>query len=169
MKRTMELIICISILLFSGCDDANLYEGGTLPLITVSIRQEVPTHLHSEYILLAKLINAESGHEPFIGMRAVGDVVMYIAKENNWSIKRTIYDRGRFDGINSRRFHKTPSESCYEAARLAILGRHILPAGILFFHNPKTSTDTKWVNYITKYKYKQIGNHLFCYHPKYFI
>ena len=33
------------------------------------------------------------------------------------------------------------------------------------FHNPKTSTDSKWVRKISKHRYKKIGRHLFCHRP----
>ena len=167
----MKLIIVVILISYleTGCVNVDdVYSGGTLPNVNVYGEHVVPSHLTNEYELLAKLVNAEAGNESFEGQRAVADVVVNIAADREWSITYTVYDDGRFDGIWSKRFDQTPSQSCYNAARLALTNNHILPKGVMFFHNPLTSTDGKWVRYITKFEYKQIGNHLFCYHPKYF-
>lgn len=138
----------------------------TLEEVIVTSKRLVPDTLKEDWLLLARLIQAEAGGEPEEGKLAVASTVINISKYKNWTIRRTIYDKGRFDGIHSRRFLSPPDESCKEVARQVILGYNTLPASVMYFHNPKISTDTAWVKFISKYPYKKIGNHLFCYHPK---
>lgn len=123
---------------------------------------------NAEYEHLARLVYSEACAEPFRGKRAVADAVIYTARIKGWSVMKVIYDKGRFDGVNHKLFHDTPDLESYKAARLAISGQHILPYGVIFFHNPNTSSDTNWLNYISQFPYKMIGNHLFCYHPSYY-
>lgn len=136
--------------------------------ITPTIKAKQIPKNKEEWILLARLVQAEAGNQSDEGRQAVADVVVHISTYKNWTIKRTIYDRGRFDGISSKWFNVTPSEECMEAARKALCKKHIIPYGVFYFHNPEISTDKKWVDYISKYPYKKIGDHLFCYHPKYY-
>lgn len=138
----------------------------TLDEVVVTAKKEIPSSLKEDWLLLARLIQAEAGGEPFEGKRAVADVVINISRYKHWTISRTIYDKGRFDGIRSKRFLSPPDDSSKEAARLAILGDNLLPASVMYFHNPKISTDTAWVKYISRFPYKKIGEHLFCHHPK---
>jgi len=161
--RTWQLLTIV-FLSTSYNHPETLYKA-SLPEVIVTAKREVPLQLRKEWLLLARLVAAESGNQPFDGQHAVADVVLHTANDKGWSITRTIYDKGRFDGIYSKNFFREPSESCKEAARLAILGKHILPENVLYFHNPVISTDTKWVQYISQFAYKQIGDHLFCYKP----
>ena len=170
MEHLLARVIVIAMLLRMGGTPIDNYTySGLLPTVDICDKQPVPSHMVEDWMLLARLVYSEAKGEIFEGKHAVADVVVYIAKDKCWTIKQTIYDRGRFDGIRNKWFYREPSEECYEAARLAILGKHVLPKGIFFYHNPRTSTDTKWVNFISKYAYKKIGNHLFCYHPKYYV
>lgn len=123
---------------------------------------------NDEYEHLARLVYSESSTEPFCGKRAVADVVIYTSRIKGWTVMEVIYDVGRFDGVNHKLFHMIPDQESYEAVRLAMSGQHILPYGVIFFHNPNKSSDNKWVNYISQFSYKMIGNHLFCYHPSYY-
>lgn len=149
----------------SGGTDA-VYNGGTLHSVTISYKREVPENLKQYHQLLAKLVYSEAGHEPFDGKRAVADVVMNIANFKGINIRQAIYLPGIFDATRTYSFYLDPTNKCFEAARLALLGEHILPAGVLFFHNPIAATDTAWVQYISKFKYKQIGHHVFCWEPR---
>lgn len=120
--------------------------------------------------LLARLIYSEAGGEDYEGQLAVGNVVLNRMERKNKSLKYIIYQKGQFDGIRSSRFkYKYKSDSRYhlskKAAKMLLLGLRILPKTVEFFHNPETSTDTSWTKYLSRYKYKNIGNHLFCHNP----
>jgi spore germination cell wall hydrolase CwlJ-like protein len=123
----------------------------------------------SDLDILARLIYSEAASESFEGKRAVADVVVNIANYEGWSIAKTIFDPGRFDGIHTKYFYKRPDKGSIQAAKMALMGKHILPKGVMFYHNPKIATDRKWVNYIEKYPYRMIGNHFFCYHPDFYF
>ena len=149
-------------------EDNKLYSGGNLPDVEVCDRQPLPDDLKEDQEILARLIMAEAGQESFMGQRAVADVVVHRSVYWGMSVREVIYDAGEFDGVYSIWFTVIPSDACYDAARLALLGKHVLPREIMFYHNPSTSTDRKWVSYISKFPYQIIGNHLFCYHPDFF-
>lgn len=119
----------------------------------------------NEVLILAKLINSEAKSEPMLGKIAVGNVVLNRARRRRKSIKYIVLEKGQFDGVRTKYFRQFPSEQSIEAAKIA-LRYSVLPGSIEFFHNPVTSTDGKWVRYIEKFKYKQIGRHLFCHNPK---
>lgn len=125
--------------------------------------------LSTKILDLARLINSEAGNQNLTGKIAVGNVVINIARERGWSIKRTIYDRNkrgpRFDGIDTKRFNEYPSKESILAAVKSFTIK-VVPDDVQFFHNPRLSTDSKWVNYIEKYKYQDIQDHRFCRNPK---
>lgn len=144
---------------------ANLHTVTEAPFV-------VPTKCNeTELKLLAKLIYSESPHEPYLGKLAVGNVVINRMSRTGKSMKKIIFQKGQFDGVRSKRFKRVRKgdeqafKECVNAAKEILEGRIVLPNTIEFFHNPKTSTDSKWVRKISKYRYKKIGRHLFCHRP----
>lgn len=125
--------------------------------------------LSSKILDLARLINSEAGNQSMEGKIAVGNVVRNIARDKGWSIKKTIYDRNkhgpRFDGITTKRFKEYPSKECILAAAKSAAVK-IVPDNVHYFHNPKISTDSKWVKYIEQFTWGDIQDHRFCFNPK---
>ena len=120
--------------------------------------------------LLARLIYSEAGGESYLGMLAVGNVVSNRMENNNHSLAKVIYQKGQFDGVRSSTFkYKYKKDKryliCIKAATEILNGRRVLKQTIEFFFNPETSTDSKWIAKIKKYKEIQIDNHLFCHNP----
>lgn len=146
---------------------ANLHTVVEAPYIPVVSKID-----KKDLLLLAKLIYSESPHEPYLGKLAVANVVINRSHRTGKSIKYVIYQKGQFDGIRSKRFKRVAKgdekafQDCLQAATEILNGKTILPSTVEFFHNPKTSTDSKWVRKISKYRYKLIGRHLFCRYPK---
>jgi len=135
------------------------YGSYNLPEVVVTAKLSYSQKI----LLLAKLINAEAGHESFEGKIAVANVVINRSKRKKMSIKNIIYQRDKkgnpqFDGIDSKRFHYIPKKSDILAAKQAFI-KEVVPSTVEFFHNPITSTDKGWVGYISNYKYKQIGRY----------
>ena len=125
--------------------------------------------LSTKILDLARLINSEAGNQSMEGKIAVGNVVRNIARYKGWTIKKTIYDKNkygpRFDGIKTKRFKEYPSkESILAAVKSANI--KIVPDDVHFFHNPKISTDSKWINYIEQFTWGDIQDHRFCKNPK---
>lgn len=136
-----------------------------LPEITVS----APLTYDKETELIARLLMSECANEPFEGQVAVVNVLFNRAKRKGWTINQVIMQRDKrgnpqFDGIDTKRFHDTPTKQTIKAAKLGRI-KKVVPDEVEFFHNPVISTDTKWVNYIEKWTFKDIGRHRFCYNP----
>ena len=109
---------------------------------------------------LARIINAESRGESFIGKLAVGTVVMNRVASRNYpnSVYGVIFDRGQFTPAESGSVYRTPLEDCVTAARIVLDGYRISNS-ILFFHsirNPK-----KYEGFVNTEEEMVIGNHYF--------
>lgn len=153
MKYFITSILCLTLTIFRGSPNIDAF-----PVSTVSYNYDI-----NEVLILAALINSEAKWEPMLGKIAVGNVVVNRARRRKKSLKYIILEKGQFDGVRTKWFKPEPESIA--AAKVAL--RHqVIPREVEFFHNPRTSTDTKWVRYISKKSYKQIGNHLFCYNPK---
>lgn len=116
-----------------------------------------------DYMLLARLIRAESGNQPLEGKIAVGNVIMN--RVNNPSFPNTIsgviYDRSsgvQFTTAYNGAMDVYPNEESLIAAKLCLEGYSVTDTS-LFFFNPDT-TAARWIRnnrtYVTK-----IGNHAF--------
>lgn len=113
---------------------------------------------------LAMLINSEAEGEPYEGKLAVGQIVLNRAHESGLSIPDIIHAKGQFDGVKTKRFKIT--QESLQAAREIMCGRVVLPNDYLYFCNPKTSTDSKWVAYLKSFPNEvRIGNHVFFQKP----
>jgi len=158
----MNLWVTFFLLLNQETNDT-LY---TVSLPEVEITSQLP--IRGDVVLLAKLINGEAPYEPYEGQLAVASVVVnrmaYLKKD----LAAVVFQRGQFDGVRSKRF-KTWTREQYRIAYKALVGGQTnIPSSVLFFHNKKTSTDTKWVRTLKRYEWRQIGHHMFC-HSKHLI
>jgi len=96
----------------------------------------------AEVQLLAKLVMAEAGDEPYEGQVAVAAVVLNRVKDPGFpkTIKDVIYDPGQFHTA-AKLNTLTPSEAALRAAKAALAGND--PSnGACYFYNPKTSSTT---------------------------
>lgn len=118
---------------------------------------------YDDYILLAKLIRAESGNQPLEGKIAVGNVVMNRVKNSSFpdSISGVIYDRRsgiQFTTAYNGSLNAKPTEECLVAAKLCLEGYSVTDDSLYFF-NPDACSGS-WIRnnktYVTK-----IGNHVF--------
>lgn len=153
----------IASLLFHDKQEDTLYTA-SLPL--VEIKGNLP--MRGDVVLLAKLINAESPYEPYEGQWAVASVVKHRMNYMKKSVLDVILQPGQFDGIHSKRFNTWTREQYQIAFRVLVKNELNLPKSVVFFHNKKTSTDRGWVATLSKYEFKQIGNHMF-YHSKWLL
>jgi len=110
--------------------------------------------------LLARLISAEAGGEPYRGQVAVGAVVLNRMKHPSFpgTISGVIYQPGAFRCISDGQFNEPVAESAYRAARDALLG--VDPSGgALYYFNPSKATN-QWIQ--SRSLITEIGNHRFC-------
>jgi len=132
----------------------------TASLPEVEISAKLP--IRGDVVLLAKLINGEAPYESYEGQLAVASVVVHRMAYLKKDLTSVVFQRGQFDGVRSKRF-KTWTREQYKIAYKALVGGVTnVPSSVLFFHNKKTSTDTKWVRTLRKYEWKTIGGHTFC-------
>jgi len=110
---------------------------------------------------LSRIIKAESGHEPFEGMIAVGNVVMNRVASSKYpnTVYGVIFDNRsgiQFSPAYSGSIYNTPSETHIAAAALALEGVEIFDQAVLFFHPSATCWASKSRPYAG-----QIGGHYF--------
>lgn len=99
----------------------------------------------SDVELLARLIHGEARGEPYVGMVAVGAVVLNRVRSSRFpnTIAGVIYQAGAFDAVADGQINLTPSEQCRRAARDALNGWDPT-GGCLYYYNPATAT-SKWI------------------------
>lgn len=83
-------------------------------------------NIDDDVMLLAKLINSEAGNEPFEGKVAVANVVLYRSKIEKESIRKIIYAKEQFDGVDTNSFMNFPNNESIDAAQRAINGEKVL-------------------------------------------
>ena len=109
--------------------------------------------------LLARLIHGEARGEPYVGMVAVGAVVLNRVRSSRFpnTIAGVIYQSGAFDAVKDGQINLTPNEQSRRAARDALNGWDPT-GGCLYYYNPATAT-SKWI--WTREVRLNIGDHSF--------
>ena len=109
--------------------------------------------------LLARLIHGEARGEPYVGMVAVGAVVMNRVRSSRFpnTISGVIYQSGAFDAVKDGQINLTPNEQSRRAARDALNGWDPTN-GCLYYYNPNTATSS-WI--WTREVRLNIGDHSF--------
>jgi len=113
----------------------------------------------NEVELLARLIHGEARGEPYVGMVAVGAVVLNRVKSSRFpnTIAGVIYQAGAFDAVADGQINLAPNEQSRRAARDALNGWDPT-GGCLYYYNPATAT-SKWI--WTREVRLNIGDHSF--------
>ena len=106
--------------------------------------------------LLAALIQAEGGNQPYEGQVAIGSVVMNRLRSGRYgsTIADVIYAPGQFGVVSNGtilRYTSSPKASCVQAAQEAINGYTNI-GGFTHFKNARTSVSSDHI---------VIGNHVF--------
>lgn len=132
----------------------------TLSALGVEASDNIGNFSSSDYVLLARIISAESRGEPYIGQVAVGAVVLNRIEHPSFpdTLSAVIYQKGAFSCIDDGQFYENIADSAYLAARDALNG--IDPSGgAIYYYNPKIAT-SKWI--FSRPVITIIGNHTFC-------
>ncbi|HBF39216.1 MAG TPA: hypothetical protein DDW50_18085 [Firmicutes bacterium] len=111
--------------------------------------------------LLARIIQAEAGAEPYLGQVAVGAVILNRIQNTKFpkTIAGVIYQPHAFESVSNGQINYPPTESARQAARAA-LGGWDPSGGALFFYNPaKVESPTSYV--WTRRIIQKIGKHFF--------
>lgn len=126
---------------------------------TSSIMIEPPP-VSEDLKILAQIINAEAGNQPYEGKLAVGNVVLNRVNSPKFpdTIKDVVYQRGQFDPVRDGSIHNTPSDESIQAAKEVMNGHTVVHEDVLFFYNPEIST-SDWI--FTRTVVTKIGEHAF--------
>lgn len=119
-----------------------------------------PDPISDDTYLLAQIINAEAGNQPYEGKLAVGNVIMNRIDSPKFpdTIKDVIFQKGQFSPVSDGSINNVPSDVAIQAAQEVINGTEVLADNVLFFYNPSIST-SRWI--FTRPVVTQIGHHRF--------
>lgn len=114
---------------------------------------------------LSRIIEAESGIEPFMGKIAVGNVIQNRVRSSEYpsTIYGVIFDKKfgvQFTPAASGSIYNTPGEDSVIAAKICLEG-FSLNEDVLYFMNPKLATSS-WISENRKFAFN-IGGHDFYY------
>lgn len=107
--------------------------------------------------ILSRLIESESGDEPYMGKLAVASVVINRMKEDKETIDKVIFQKGQFDGVKTQNFNINPSDDSKKAALEVLQGHNVVPTSYFFADLRLCSPD--WAT--TDRFIVRIGNHWF--------
>ena len=112
---------------------------------TVAASSGASASYQSDVEILARLIHGEARGEPYVGMVAVGAVVLNRVKSSSFpnTIAGVVYQSGAFDAVRDGQINLTPSEQSRRAARDALNGWDPT-GGCLYYYNPSTATSS-WI------------------------
>jgi N-acetylmuramoyl-L-alanine amidase len=121
-----------------------------------------PTISEEDLHLLARIINAEAGDEPYEGMVAVGNVVLNRVRDQHFpdTIRGVIYQKGQFSPVANGEINREPNDRSIRAAKEVIEGARVVSEDVMFFYNPKISRSS-WMSRRTVAA--RIGGHTFAY------
>jgi len=108
--------------------------------------------------LLARIIFAEAGNQPFDGMIGVGNVILNRVASSTFpnNIHDVIYQSGQFDPVRNGSINNTPSSQAVLASYLVLEGMNTV-GDALYFQNPSASAFLfAGLTYVTR-----IGDHVF--------
>lgn len=111
-------------------------------------------------LLLAHLVQAEAGNQPFLGKVAVAAVALNRLKHPGFpkTLRGVIFQPGQFDSVSNGTFFQVPDRGALAAAEMALAGWDPT-GGALYFYNPSL-TDDPWIR--TRPVAVQIGDQRFC-------
>ncbi len=117
----------------------------------------------NEIYWLSRIIQAESGGEPFLGKIAVGNVIVNRVDSRDFpdSIIDVIFDAKygvQFQPVSNGRIYNTPSYDSVVAAKLAVRGYNVAGTS-LYFLNPRIASNN-WI-VLNRTFFTSIGNHDF--------
>ena len=119
--------------------------GISLGTASVAASTSGSTSYASDVELLARLIHGEARGEPYVGMVAVGAVVLNRVRSSKFpnTLAGVIYQAGAFDAVSDGQINLTPNEQSRRAARDALNGWDPT-GGCLYYYNPSTATSS-WI------------------------
>lgn len=130
-----------------------------IPTGAAATATATPTRVGGDIYLLASLIHAEAGAEPYLGQVAVGGVVMNRVQNSKFpnTLAGVIYQPNAFESVSNGIINRPPSSESMKAAQDAISGWDPSGGALYFFNPAKTSNPWIWARRIIN----RIGKHVF--------
>lgn len=118
-----------------------------------------PTRTSGDIALLARLIHAEAGAEPYVGKVAVGGVVLNRLQSSKFpqTIAGVVYQPRAFESVSNGIINRSPSKESLKAARDALNGWDPSGGALYFFNPAKTRNRWIWARRIIN----RLGKHVF--------
>jgi spore germination cell wall hydrolase CwlJ-like protein len=117
---------------------------------SVEIYKRKPnTSTYRDIVLLSSIINSEANPKDKKDMYLIGSTVLNRLDNEGYptTILDVISQSGQYDGYMTARFNRSPQSDYVAIDLLGGIGRDYC---VLFFYNPRTATDTKFINAINK-------------------
>jgi N-acetylmuramoyl-L-alanine amidase len=144
----------------NGLNDNVIYAGDKLAIPENPGAFKKAYNNQHDMELLARLITAEAGGEPFEGKVAVASVILNRIKDAKFpeTIVGNIFKPHEFESVSNGQIWKNPSKEAYKAAETARKGWDPTN-GAKYFFNPAKAPGHSWV--WTRTIIDRIGNHVF--------
>ena len=143
----------------NGLTGDRIYAGGKLAIPTDSNASQ-GVYKNGDIDLLARIVTAEAGGEPFKGQVAVASVILNRIADEKFpeTIAGNIFKPHQFESVSNGLIWQQPTEDAYKAAEAALKGWD--PTyGAKYFFNPAKLKGPSWV--WTRKIVERIGNHVF--------
>ncbi len=130
-----------------------------IPTVRRTAARRRPTRISGDITLLAKIIHAEAGAEPYVGKVAVGGVVLNRVQNPKFpqTIAGVVYQPHAFESVSNGIVNRPASRESLKAARDALNGWDPSGGAIYFFNPAKTRNRWIWARRIIN----RLGKHVF--------
>lgn len=143
----------------NGFDSNYLRIGQKIIVPTSDANTMPPMRTSGDDALLARLIFAEAGTEPYVGKVAVGGVVLNRVQNPRFpkTVAAVIYQPHAFESVSNGLINHTPSSEAQKAAWDALRGWDPSGGALYFFNPAKPVSPWIWARQIIN----RIGKHVF--------
>lgn len=130
-----------------------------IPTVRSTAAKRRPTRYSGDINLLAKIIHAEAGAEPYVGKVAVGGVVLNRVQNSKFpqTIAGVVYQPHAFESVSNGIINRPASRESMKAARDALNGWDPSGGAMYFFNPAKTRNRWIWARRIIN----RYGKHVF--------
>ena len=169
MKRLISILVCVFLITGGSAAALDKHTGSTgtaespaAVMLSNSAAEKRPYYSPKDLDLLARLVQAEAGGEPFDGQVAVAATVLNRVNSARYpnTIPGVIYQwlgGYQYCPVRNGTIHK-PAEKEARKAVQAALGGKDPTGGAVSFYNPALATNA-WIH--VRPVYVRIGNHVF--------
>ncbi len=144
----------------NGLTGDRIYPGSQLVIPENTNASQGGSIKKGDIDLLARLVTAEAGAEPFKGKVAVASVILNRSEDKNFpkTVAGNIFQPHQFESVSNGLIWEKPTKDSYQAAEVALKGWD--PTyGAKYFFNPAKLKGPSWM--WSRKIVERIGNHVF--------